>query len=622
MLGVVPFHARGAVDPQSGSPTVTVTTEETSRTIDPVLLAVLANRFEAIVREMTHTLQKAAYSSLISVSRDFSCALVTADHQLLASAEGLPIQNYGADIQSRSVSDRHPDLAPGDAFLHNDPYLGNSHAADHGVLVPVFADGRHVFTAVAKGHVVDTGGPSPGGEAIEARDFYGEGALVFPAVRVERDYNEIEDVTRMARLHLRFPDLWYGDYRAMLGATRTAERRLGELVGKYGAELIERAAAEWLDYSERMMAEEVRKLPGGRIVAESRMDPLPPVPDGIPLRVDITVDEQEGYIDVDLRDNIDCLPAGINSSEAATLSAVMQGIFSVVDPQVPHNAGAFRRVRVQLRENCIVGIPRFPASCSMATSVPANRVINLVQSAFSQLGEGLGVAEGGVDLGASYAGIMGADPRSGADYLAFFPVGNNGGPASAHADGWVTYTIPCVAGLLYRNSVEIDERTFPVRFRMLRIVPGSGGAGRFRGGPTLEVGFGPTAAPMSIGSHSDGYDCPPRGVRGGADGSIAASYKVDDDGHRELLPPSWFIELQPGEWVLGYANGGGGYGNPTERDPEAVLQDVEERWIAVEDATDVYGVVLNPKEDGRYEVDPEATRLLRSRRAGSTGGAQ
>lgn len=584
------------------------------RMIDPILLSVLANRFEAIVREMMHTLQKAAYSTLISVSRDFSCAIVTADNQLLASAEGLPVQNYGVDIQSKSMCDLHPDLQPGDAFLHNDPYLGNSHTPDLGVLVPIFAEGRHLFTAVAKGHMADPGGPTPGGESIYFKDVYSEGTLVFSATQVERDYREIEDITRMARRHGRFPDLWYGDYRAMLGAARTAERRFGDLIDKYGVDVIEQAAVEWLDYSERMMATEVRKLPGGRIAGQTRLDPLPPAPDGIALRVELTVDEQAGYIDVDLRDNIDCLPAGINASVAATMSAVMQGIFSVIDPGVPHNAGAFRRVRVQLRDNCIVGIPRFPASCSLATSIPTNRVINLVQGAFAQLGDGWGIAEGGVDQGVSYPSITGFDPRRGADYHAFFPIGSNGGPASPYADGWVTYSIPCVAGLLYRNSVEIDERRFPVRFRMLRIVPGSGGAGRFRGGATLEVGFGPTAAPMSVESMSDGYETPARGACGGADGNLAGGYKVSVDGRREPLPPSFSVELRPGEHVVGCACGGGGYGDPLERDPRAVLEDVQERWIPFEDAHDVYGVVLHPKQ-GQYEVDVEATANLRARRA-------
>lgn len=593
---------------------MTATAEHDARSIDPILLSVLANRFEAVVREMSYTLQKAAFSPLISVSRDFSCAIVTADNQLLASAEGLPVQNYGADMQTAQMVENHPDLAPGDAFLHNDPYSGAPHVPDLGVLVPIFVEGRHVFTAIAKGHVVDSGGPYPGSEAIDAVDVHAEGSLAFPATRVERDYHENEDITRLVRRHVRFPDQWYGDYRAMLGAGRTAERRIADLVAKYGVELVEQAATEWLDYSERMMITEIQKLPAGHIIAENRLDPMPVAPAGIPLKAEVTVDPESGYIDVDLRDNIDCLPAGINASVACTISAVMQGVFGTVDPSVPHNAGSFRRVRIYLRENCIIGIPRFPASLAMSTSVPTSRVINLVQAAFAQLGDGWGVAEGGVDLGVSYSEIHGHDPRKGQDYLAFFPVGNNGGPASSLSDGWLTYTVPCVAGLLYRNSIEVDEQRFPVRFEMLRIVPSSGGHGRHRGAPTLEVGFGPTHAPMTVGSSSDGYETPARGVCGGLDGNLTAGYRVDLEGTWHPLPPTFSIDLVPGEHVVGYGAGGGGYGDPLDRDPEAIRKDAEEGWIRFEDAQGVYGTVLVPVGLDRYEVDAEATFGLRSSR--------
>lgn len=579
--------------------------------LDPITTAVVANRFETIVREMTNTLQRAAYSTLISVSRDFSCALVTGDHELLASAQGLPVQNYGADIQSRSMCDLHSDLAPGDAFLHNDPYLGNSHPADHGVLVPIFSNNCHIFTAVAKGHVVDTGGPT-GDEQPLATDIYEEGALIFPAMRVERDYQEIEDITRMARSQIRFPDMWYGDYRAMLGACRIAERRVAELVQRYGLELVQGVATEWLDYSERMMTAEIYKLPSGRITNDGRLDPSEPAPEGIPLQVEIQVDSSDGYIDVDLRDNPDCVPAGINGSEAATVSAVMQGIFSVIDPDIPHNSGAFRRVRIAMRENCIVGIPRFPASCSCATSIPTNRLINLVQSAFSQFGEGWGLAEGGLELGGSYPTIWGHDPRDDKAYQAFLPVGNNGGPASPNADGWLTFDVPCVAGLLYRSSVEIDEQRFPILYRMLRISPDTGGPGRFRGGSAFEVGFGPLHSTLHLEGWSDGYHTPPRGVRGGEDGSCSVNYRVDSDGRCEQLSPTIALELEPGEYIHSYANGGGGYGNPFQRDADAVLADVAEGWVSVAAAKDAYGVVLQTGDaELGFRVDIEQTRYLR-----------
>ena len=129
--------------------------------LDPVLLSVLSNRLDGIVREMSNTLLKAARSAVIAVARDFSCAICTADNQLLATAEGLPVHIFGSHLQTRAMTDLHKDLAAGDAFLHNDPYLGNTHPADHAVLVPVFIDGEHLFTACAKGHQADIGNSIP-----------------------------------------------------------------------------------------------------------------------------------------------------------------------------------------------------------------------------------------------------------------------------------------------------------------------------------------------------------------------------------------------------------------------------------------------------------------------------
>ena len=129
--------------------------------LDQVLIAVLANRFEAIVREMTNTLFRTGRSSVLNMARDFSCSIVTADDQLLAAAEGLQVHVLGAGLQTASMRELHPDAVEGDAFLHNDPYLGNTHTADLTLLVPVFVDGEHVFTACAKAHQADCGNADP-----------------------------------------------------------------------------------------------------------------------------------------------------------------------------------------------------------------------------------------------------------------------------------------------------------------------------------------------------------------------------------------------------------------------------------------------------------------------------
>src|SRR3954464_909587 len=192
---------------------------------DPVLLAVIANRLDTIVREMENTLLRTGRSAVLNMARDFSCALITGDNRLLASAEGLPVHVIGMEFLAQAMTALHDDLTEGGAFLHNDPYLGNTHPADHVILVPVFFEGVHLFTAAAKAHQADCGNAQPTTYMPYARDVYEEGSLIFPAVRVQRDYRDVEDIIRMCRRRIRVPDQWYGDYLAMLGAARIGERR-------------------------------------------------------------------------------------------------------------------------------------------------------------------------------------------------------------------------------------------------------------------------------------------------------------------------------------------------------------------------------------------------------------
>jgi N-methylhydantoinase B len=165
---------------------------------DPVLLAVLANRFDSIVREMTNTLFRTGRSAVLNTAKDFSCSIVTSGNELLASVEGLQVHVFGAGLQCRSMTDIHgDDLAEGDAFLHNDPYLGNTHTADHTILVPVFVGGEHLFTVCAKAHQADCGNSLPSTYMPFSRDLYEEGGLNFPCVRIQRDYEDVGDVIRM-----------------------------------------------------------------------------------------------------------------------------------------------------------------------------------------------------------------------------------------------------------------------------------------------------------------------------------------------------------------------------------------------------------------------------------------
>ena len=387
--------------------------------IDSVLISILANRMDGIVREMTNTLQRAARSAVIAVSRDFSCALCTADNQLLSAAEGLPVHIFGSHLQTQAMCDLHDDLAEGDAFLHNDSYLGNTHSADLTVLVPVFIGGEHMFTACAKAHQADIGNSIPTTYHAMARDVYEEGAIIFPCVRVQSNYEMNDDIIRMCRRRIRVPEQWYGDFLAALGSARIAERRLKELCTKYGNDTIKHFIEQWFDYSERVMVQAIRELPKAKIVNEGAHDPfLPTLPDGIPIKVKLSLDPHNAMIEIDLRDNIDCVDCGLNQSEACAINNVVAGVFHSLEGDLPHNAGSFRRIKVHLRDGCVVGRPSFPHSASMATTNVADRLVNLTQSAFAQLGDGQGLAEGGSAMGAGFAVVSGNDfRRDGEPYI-------------------------------------------------------------------------------------------------------------------------------------------------------------------------------------------------------------
>jgi N-methylhydantoinase B len=587
------------------------------RTLDQIVIAVLANRLDSIVREMTNTLFRTGRSAILNTAKDFSCSIVTADHQLLSSADGLPIHVLGGGRQTESMCEFHPDLAQGDAFLHNDPYLGNTHTADHTILVPVFVAGKHLFTVAAKAHQADCGNSDPSTYMPFAKDVYQEGGLNFPCVRIQRDFQDVGDIIRMCRMRIRVPDVWYGDYLAALGAARIGERRLIALAEKYGVDTIAAFVREWLDYSERRMAHAIRALPAGKLTAEGRHDALPGLPDGIPVKVSIDVRPDDGLIEVDLRDNIDCVPVGVNLSQTCATAGALIGVLNCIDASVPRNEGSFRRVRVLLRENCVVGIPRFPASTSMATSNVTNRLINATQRAFSLLGKGHGLAEGAASMGVGFGVVSGTDRRrGGAPYVNQVVIGNNGGPAAPTCDGWVTYCMPDAAASVMVDSAEIIEQKYPLLIRSVRLVADTGGAGRFRGGPAGEITYGPLHDPMTVAYFAEMHEDPPRGTLGGEAGQRSSVWKIDRDGREQPLAPIGLVDLQPGEWIRGLESGGGGYGDPLERDPDRVRHDVLEGWISAPRARDTYGVVLSgSRESDDLAVDIEATGRLRRGRA-------
>jgi N-methylhydantoinase B len=583
--------------------------------LDALQMAVVQSRLEATVRAMMHTLLRSARSGILGVAKDFSCAILNAQDEMVASAESIPIHVLsGPDIMCRWMKKLHPKLKRGDAFLHNSPYHGNSHAADWSILVPVFdRAGVHRYTVLAKGHQGDCGNGEPTTYAINARDVYEEGALIFPCVRAQENYLDNEDLIRTCQMRIRVPEQWWGDYMALVGAARIGERRVMELMDEMGAGTLDAYADQLFDHSEQQMIEAIRRLPKARRTAVSTHDPFPRLPRGVPISVTVDVDPENAQITIDLRDNPDCLPVGINLSEACARTAAMIGVFNSIGnaPGIGHpvaaNPGSFRRLNVLVRENCCVGIPRHPHSVSAATTNLVDRVANPVMRCFSEMKDGVGLAEFGAPVPPAGAVISGTDPRTGKPFINQLQLAVTGGPGGPSTDGWLTAYSAGANGMLYKDSVEIDEVKHPIRILEQRTLPAPAGDGRFRGAPAALVRVEAVGTPVEFMVNSDGTVNPAHGVRGGYDGSPAEQWVEQANGNFRRVGAFDRERISPGDVMASVSCGGGGYGSPLEREVGAVVHDVLDGWITRERALDIYGVVL----DEQCRVDEPATAQLR-----------
>ncbi len=565
-------------------------------------LGILQSRLEGITRKMSNTLLRTGRSGVLNRAKDFSCCIVTRDCELLAAEESLPIHVLsGPDLMARSMEQFHPHLKRGDAFLHNSPYHGCSHPADHTILMPVVdEDGEHHFTVIAKAHQADIGNSIPTTYHGTARDVYEEGALIFPAVKVQQDYDLIDDIIRMCQMRIRVPEQWYGDFLAMVGAARIGERELLALADEVGWDTLHAFTGEWFDYSERRMVAALSKVPKGTVTAVSIHDPIPGTPEvGVVVQATVDVDPENATIDVNLSDNQDSMECGLNMSEACARTAAMIGVFNSIDHSIPKNAGAFRRLRIHLREGCVVGIPNHPTSCSVSTTNVADRISAAVQRAMSELGDGIGLAEVGCVLPPSTSVVSGIDPRDGKAFVNQLFLGATGGAGSPTEDCWLTMLHVGNGGMCYIDSVELDEIYQPIHVHDRHLVPDSEGAGRFRGAPGLYVEFGPVDCRIEVGYVADGFVNKPRGARGGGSSTGSEQYRRTTSGVLEPLDQCAQIFIEEGESLVCVTCGGGGYGDPKDRSPDRVRRDVAEGLVSRERAAEVYGVILpdGPIED-------------------------
>lgn len=597
--------------------------------IEPYLMALLASRIGSISIQMNNIMVQSARSSVMALARDCSTAICDRNGDVLAFPSGFPVHVGGTSLSGRMLLELCGDrLAQGDAYLNNSPYHGNTHAADHTILVPVYYDSELLFICMCRGHQADIGNSIPTTYYAKARDVYEEGALIFPCIKVQESYKDIEDIIRLCRMRIRVPEVWYGDYLAMTGAARIGEQELIGLAAKYGKDTIKRFCDQWHEYGKQRMIEEIRKFPAGTGSYECTHDPVPGVlPGGITVRVSVEVDPQEGIITCDFRDNEDSKPCGLNLSEATLTSAARSAILTrIAAPELPHCEGALGRIQVKMREGSVVGKAKHPFSSSVCTTNVNDRAVVAVQCAMNEITDRMGMAEQHYDMGASLSVISGRDSRDGnRPYVTQLISGTSGSAGMNGHDGYLHHALSN-GGMFFSNSVEMIEQNYPVLYVHQELIQDGIGAGKWDGSPSVKTVIRTLDDPVTFVYMGDGHENPARGAAGGHAGVPAQVFlcRVENGTETETiqeLPTIHEVTVPPGQALCSIYSSAGGYGNPLERDPEMVAHRVREGWLSVEKAKELYGVVLNTDTE-LFRVDSAATEQLRKELRSEKRGAR
>jgi N-methylhydantoinase B len=573
--------------------------------IDPVQQRVIGGSLVNVCDEMGHKLTRTSYSSIIRESEDFGCALLDEQGRQIAETDSTPLQMGPIPAYVRGVielfEERGAVFEKGDIVLHNDPYYGASHAPDFAVIVPVFHEDDLTAFSVTTAHHLDVGADKPGTCIIDTVDAYSE-SVRLDAVKIVEKGQRNETAWQLIEDNIRVPDMVMGDIEAQISAAEVGADRLQDLFAEFGHDTVKLAGQAMMDYSERMLRQEIADLPDGTYSAEGYIDGYLDSEDDdekdVFLAVDLEVDGSDIRVDLSrCADQIDGRPINM-PFEGTVVPAVLLVVRStLLDTEtfelVPQNHGITRPVHVHAPEGSIAK-PRFPAP-TIARFCPGNRLADLTMQALADVVPGRTCAGIGNLKICTYSGVTDDD-----EYWVYMDITSGSYGARQTKDG-LDATDTLYANTR-NNPIEDIESHYPLRVSRYELREDSEGAGRQRGGigAIREMEF---RTPGRVSIEGDGSKYPPWGFDGGDEGTpgaVRVEGEIDADTPRSKMSNKSMAE---GQSLQTIGPSGGGWGDPEQRDPAAVAADVRDDLVSRERATSVYGVVLTDD----LEVDTDAT---------------
>ena len=575
-------------------------------TIDPITLAVIRGNLEQIADEMDATLERMAFSPVISDGFDRASGIYQKDtgEIIVQGPRGLPNFIYVMEFTVRRVIERIGDAAPEDVYVVNDPYLGGTHLMDVKMVKPFYYKGELTAYLANSGHWADIGGRVPGGFSPQATEIYQEG-LRIPPVRLFSQGKLNREVLDLILHNVRVPEERHGDIIAHVTALNVGAERLTKLLDRYGIERVFAAIDEMNDRSERLMRAYISDIPDGRYRFVDHMDS-----DGVedkPLKIHLDMKVKGSNVHLDFSGSSPPCRGPLNSVLSTTVAGCFIA-FKRVFPEVPINAGCFRPFTYNIPPTTFLHAqpPRPVSGCAAEV---CQRIIDVVFGALAQaIPEQCYAAPMGT---VTNLAVGGDDPERG--YYVFYSFIGGGYGGNYATDGLINGN-PTLA-LARTQALEIFESRYPILFTRYSIREGSAGVGQRRGGLGVIFEFKLLRGEASASLLGDRGRFPPFGILEGGPGAKAKHTFVLDG---EEYVPSHITKdegvfMRVEDLLRLETPGGGGYGDPLARDPDLVLRDIRRGYLRPEDAETQYGVVLDPE---RREIDLEKTAKLRATRRG------
>ncbi|MEE8172022.1 MAG: hydantoinase B/oxoprolinase family protein [Alphaproteobacteria bacterium] len=557
---------------------------------------ILDSTMVSICREMGISLMKTSYSTIFNEGLDFTCAMADTNGDMIAVAEFCPAQIGGMPLLIKTCAQEFPieSLDEGDVIIHNDPYRGGLHVPEHTLFKPFFHHGKALGYLVCIGHIAEVGGMVPGGFAGEATEIFHEGLRV-PPVKIKKAGKDVDAVWKLMLANVRTPRYNYGDIRAMIGVLDLGERRMAELLAKYGEQTFKTTCHDLMEYSERRMRAEIAAFPDGHYSFEDSVEN-----DGIEdkpylLHVDVFVQGDE--VVADFSASASQAKGPINATLGVTWSATYNAMFHMTDPSIPKNAGCFRPIRIVAAPGSVTNV-NYPAPEVAGNTETHPRLAAIVIGALAEcMPERAMASESGT--GGNF--VFGGYHPEYDEYFACYDLMSGGWGGRSFADG--NDCVIAINGNCRFNPVEVFETRFPFHVEDFAMTPDSGGAGAYRGGLGYHKTLRATTTEITASQCTDRHRIKTWALFGGKEGGNGATLiqQKDRDDWRPVteafgkVSSSKYsnITLKPGDRVRLSVSGGGGYGRPQDRARESIEEDLREGYITPEGAKRDYGVELD-----------------------------